>query len=73
LKLFRAFALRCRQDACAPNIWGKQDGLIPVTDADRFNKGIANSQLVVFDNCGHIPQFEKAADFNKQVLEFLRK
>jgi len=54
-------------------IWGKQDGLIPVTDADRFNKGIANSQLVVFDNCGHVPQFEKAADFNKKVLEFLGK
>ena len=54
-------------------IWGKQDGLIAVTDADRFNKGIANSQLVVFDNCGHVPQFEKAADFNKQVLRFLGK
>ncbi len=54
-------------------IWGKQDGIIPVTDADRFNKGIAGSQLVVFDNCGHVPQFEKAADFNKRVLEFLGK
>ncbi|MDQ3713403.1 MAG: alpha/beta fold hydrolase [Acidobacteriota bacterium] len=54
-------------------IWGKQDGLIPVADGDRFNKGIINSKLVVFDNCGHVPQFEKAADFNKQVLEFLNK
>ncbi|CAN5865794.1 alpha/beta fold hydrolase [soil metagenome] len=54
-------------------IWGKQDGLIPITDAERFNKGIANSQLVVFDNCGHVPPFEKAADFNKRVLEFLGK
>lgn len=54
-------------------VWGKQDGLIPVADAERFNKGIAGSQLVVFDNCGHVPQFEKAADFNKRVLEFLGK
>jgi pimeloyl-ACP methyl ester carboxylesterase len=54
-------------------IWGKQDGLIPVADAEKFNKGIANSQLVVFDNCGHVPQFEKAEDFNKKVLEFLQK
>jgi 2-hydroxy-6-oxonona-2,4-dienedioate hydrolase len=52
-------------------IWGKQDGLIPITDAERFNKGINGSSLVVFDNCGHVPQFEKAADFNKKVLEFL--
>ena len=53
-------------------VWGKQDGLLPVSDGERFNKGIANSRLVVFDNCGHAPQFEKAADFNKTVLEFLQ-
>lgn len=54
-------------------IWGKQDGLLPVSDATVFNKGIVNSQLVIFDNCGHVPQFEKAVDFNKNVLEFLGK
>jgi pimeloyl-ACP methyl ester carboxylesterase len=52
-------------------IWGKQDGLLPVADATTFNKGIAGSQLLILDNCGHAPQFEKAADFNKAVLEFL--
>lgn len=52
-------------------IWGKQDGLLPVSDATVFNKGIAGSQLIIFDNCGHVPQFEKAAEFNKAVLEFL--
>jgi 2-hydroxy-6-oxonona-2,4-dienedioate hydrolase len=54
-------------------IWGKQDGLLPLADGEKFNKGIAGSELVVFDNCGHAPQFEKAADFNKKVLEFLGK
>lgn len=54
-------------------IWGKQDGLLPVADATVFNKGIAGSQLVIFDGCGHVPQFEKAIDFNKTVLEFLSK
>ena len=53
-------------------IWGRQDGLLPVSDGERFNKGIVDSRLVVFDNCGHAPQFEKAADFNKTVLEFLQ-
>ena len=52
-------------------IWGKQDGLLPVADAYTFNKGIAKSELLIFDNCGHVPQFEKAADFNKAVLTFL--
>ena len=54
-------------------IWGKQDGLLPVADATAFNKGIAGSELVIFDQCGHVPQFEKAADFNKAVLDFLGK
>ncbi len=52
-------------------IWGKQDGLLPVADATTFNKGIAGSQMIIFDNCGHVPQFEKAAEFNKEVLSFL--
>ena len=54
-------------------IWGKQDGLLPIADAYSFNKGIAGSELLVFDACGHVPQFEKAADFNKAVNEFLAK
>lgn len=54
-------------------IWGKQDGLLPVSDATVFNKGIKNSELVIFDNCGHVPQFEKAQDFNNTVLGFLNK
>lgn len=54
-------------------IWGKQDGLLPVADAYTFNKGIAGSEILIFDACGHAPQFEKAADFNKAVLEFLGK
>ena len=53
-------------------VWGKQDGLLPLADGEKFNKGIANSEFVVFDNCGHVPQFEKAADFNKKILKFLK-
>lgn len=53
-------------------VWGRQDGLIPVSDAVIFNRGIAGSKIVIFENCGHVPQFEKAADFNKEVLGFLR-
>lgn len=54
-------------------IWGKQDGLLPLADGEKFNKGIAGSELTVFENCGHVPQFEKAADFNKAVITFLSK
>jgi pimeloyl-ACP methyl ester carboxylesterase len=54
-------------------IWGKQDGLIPVEDGERFKKGIVNSQFLAIDNCGHVPMVEKFAEFSKAVLEFLEK
>ncbi len=54
-------------------VWGKEDKLLPLADATTFNKGIAGSELVIFDACGHVPQFEKAADFNKTVIAFLAK
>lgn len=52
-------------------IWGKQDGLITVDNGERFNREIAGSQIIVFDKCGHVPQIEKALDFNQAVLKFL--
>lgn len=52
-------------------IWGREDGLLPLTDGERFNKDIAGSKLVVFDQCGHVPNFEKASEFNAAVINFL--
>ena len=52
-------------------IWGREDGLLPVSDGERFKKEIPNSQLIVFEQCGHVPQVEKAAEFNTAVLNFL--
>ena len=52
-------------------VWGREDGLTPVADAERFNKDIAGSKLVVFDQCGHAPNIEKAGEFNAALLKFL--
>lgn len=52
-------------------VWGKQDGLLPLADGERFQKEITGSQLLVFDQCGHVPMVEKALDFNAAVLKFL--
>ncbi len=52
-------------------IWGRQDGLVPLADGERFNREIAGSKLVVIDQCGHVPNFEKAAEFNAATLRFL--
>jgi 2-hydroxy-6-oxonona-2,4-dienedioate hydrolase len=53
-------------------VWGREDGLTPLArEGERFKKEIPQAQLVVFDGCGHVPQVEKAAEFNAAVLKFL--
>jgi pimeloyl-ACP methyl ester carboxylesterase len=52
-------------------IWGREDGLTPLADGQRFSKDITGSKLVVFDQCGHVPNFEKPAEFNTAVINFL--
>jgi 2-hydroxy-6-oxonona-2,4-dienedioate hydrolase len=54
-------------------VWGRQDELIPVGGGEKLRDGIAGAKLVVFDECGHVPQLEKAAEFNQTLLDFLGK
>ena len=41
-------------------IWGARDRLIPPDNAERFAADIEESQLVLFDDLGHVPQEEDA-------------
>lgn len=52
-------------------VWGKQDGIVTLDNGERYKREIPNSQLIVFDQCGHLPMVEKARDFNEAVLKFL--
>jgi 4,5:9,10-diseco-3-hydroxy-5,9,17-trioxoandrosta-1(10),2-diene-4-oate hydrolase len=52
-------------------IWGKQDKIIHVSCAELASSELTNSRLHLFDNCGHMPQVEKAEEFNKLVSDFL--
>ena len=52
-------------------IWGKYDGLANPAGADRLEKAIPGSRKVVIDDCGHMPQLEKAGEFNRIVRDFL--
>ena len=40
-------------------VWGREDGLVPLAEGERFHKDIAGSKLVVFDQCAHVPNLEK--------------
>ena len=52
-------------------VWGKYDELANPAGADRLAQTISGSRKVIIDNCGHMPQIEKAAEFNQLVREFL--
>ena len=39
-------------------IWGEQDEVVPVTHAQKFKRDIKNSQLIVYNPCGHVPMIE---------------
>ena len=52
-------------------LWGGRDRLIPPAIAQQFKAQIAGSQLVVFDELGHVPQEEDAARTVVPVKVFL--
>ncbi len=54
-------------------IWGRDDELLPESEGEKFRDGIPGAKLVVFEQCGHVPQIEKASDFNRVLLDFLGK
>ncbi|MBP6766058.1 MAG: alpha/beta fold hydrolase, partial [Rubrivivax sp.] len=52
-------------------LWGGRDRLIPPAVGQQFAQQITGSQLVVFDELGHVPQEEDAARSVLPVLAFL--
>jgi 2-hydroxy-6-oxonona-2,4-dienedioate hydrolase len=53
-------------------LWGKYDELANPAGADRLEQAIAGSRKVIIDDCGHMPQLEKTAEFNRLVRDFLK-
>lgn len=54
-------------------VWGREDELLPLSAGEKFRDHIPGAKMVVFDQCGHVPQIEKPADFNRAVIDFLSK
>jgi len=52
-------------------IWGAQDALIPLAAGIRMNKLIKDSQLRIFDSCGHLPQEEMPARVVEEITNFI--
>ena len=53
-------------------IHGEQDQVIPVEYSRLACNLIPDVRCQTFQQCGHFPQIERAAQFNKSVIDFLR-
>jgi pimeloyl-ACP methyl ester carboxylesterase len=52
-------------------VWGEKDSIIPVRDANEFERLIPDSRKVVMEDTGHIPMAERPQAFNDVLVEFL--
>lgn len=53
-------------------LWGRDDGACPVESGLEILKATENSKFLAFSKCGHWVQAEKADEFNKLCVDFLR-
>lgn len=51
--------------------WGEEDLFLPVSGAHRFLKQCPNCRFIVHSRVGHWVMVERAAEFNRAVLDFL--
>jgi pimeloyl-ACP methyl ester carboxylesterase len=52
-------------------VWGEDDKLVPVRDADEFERLIPDARKVVFPDTGHVAMMERPAAFNELLARFL--
>ncbi len=52
-------------------VWGRADVITPVALGERLAAGIADAELIVFDDCAHSPNLERPARFNRLLFDFL--
>jgi pimeloyl-ACP methyl ester carboxylesterase len=63
-------AARIRQPTLL--VWGAHDREVPLKSGERLHELIEGSRLVVFPDCGHLPQEERPQEFVSLVAEFCR-
>jgi pimeloyl-ACP methyl ester carboxylesterase len=54
-------------------VWGRDDRLIPASDAIEFGRRLRRSETAIFDRCGHAPMAERPVRFNRVLEAFLAR
>jgi pimeloyl-ACP methyl ester carboxylesterase len=51
-------------------LWGAQDRVVPPAYGEAYHRLIQGSQLKLLPQCGHLPMFEREADFVQTIADF---
>jgi len=76
LRAMVSYPLRDRlgEIACpALVVWGENDRLVPLRDADVFQRLIPDARKLVYPDTGHVPMLERPARFNADLRAFLEE
>jgi pimeloyl-ACP methyl ester carboxylesterase len=52
-------------------VWGRDDAIVPVRDADAFVAAIPEARKTIFEDTGHVPMAERPVTFNDALESFL--
>jgi 4,5:9,10-diseco-3-hydroxy-5,9,17-trioxoandrosta-1(10),2-diene-4-oate hydrolase len=52
--------------------WGIEDQFCPASGYEKILRAVADSRFIMYARCGHWAMIERAQDFNKNVIEFLK-
>jgi pimeloyl-ACP methyl ester carboxylesterase len=67
----RYAGLEARVRAPTLLVWGREDRLLPVREAERLYTRMPGSRLVILPDAGHLPQREVPREFSDAVASFL--
>ena len=66
------FRKRLPEIACPTLIvWGEDDAVLPVQDADEYERLLPDARKLVMRDTGHVPMLERPGTFNDVLMEFL--
>jgi len=54
-------------------VWGAEDRIFPVRQAEKIHLLVSQSQLVVIPGCGHLAPMQCAAQVGPKVVEFVKQ
>ncbi len=54
-------------------VWGADDIVTPYPGKERVKNFLPNAEIQIYENMGHLPQFDQPEIFGEKIISFLRR